>query len=102
LAKKVNIEDYEELKEKIEISLLQQARIMQQNDEIIRLLRAGHSMPAAAEKIYTTEDVMDKLHISRRKLLSLKQTGKIRFKQEGRTIRYLQSHIDEFMMRKDN
>ena len=97
MAKKGNIEDNREMKEKIDISLLQQARIMQQNDELIRLFRDSHSMPPPPEKVYTPEETKDILRISARTLLTLKQTGKIAFCNINRNIFYLQSHIDEFL-----
>ncbi len=97
MIKNGNIETNDWIRLELEMMRAQNKRIMEQNDEIIRLLRAGHSMPPATEKIYTPEEVTALLKISRRTLLTYRQTGKINFKKEGQSVRFLQSHIDDFM-----
>ncbi|HEY6913241.1 MAG TPA: helix-turn-helix domain-containing protein [Paludibacter sp.] len=97
MIKNGNIETNDWIRLELEVIRAENKRIIEQNDEIIRLLRAGHSMPPATEKIYTTEEVMAMLQLSRRTLLTYRKTGKINYKQEGNSIRFLQSHIDDFM-----
>ena len=50
---------------------------------------------------YTTEDVIEILKISRRTLYDLRKAGKIICVKEGKTIRFSQQNIDDFLRVRD-
>jgi hypothetical protein len=97
MGKKGNIETNDWIRLELEMMRAENKYLREQNDEIIRLLRAGHSMPATAEKTYTPEEAKIILKISTRTLLKLKQTGKIRFIKNNGKILYLQSDLDDYL-----
>lgn len=77
--------------------ILQEFNLLNQRiDRIESQVYLSHYKKNKGKDFFTTEEVMEKLSISRGTLLSFRKAGKIGFTKTGNTVRFTKENIEAF------
>ena len=78
--------------------ILQENRLLRQEVEQLKaLVCSAHSIAPPAERVYTTQEVMNILHISRNTVTAYCKSGKLICTKKGTKMLFTQSNIDAFL-----